>query len=76
MGLISFLKDKFSKKKDNEKADAEVYSKGMEKSRQNFSNKLNSLSKKYRKVNQEYFEELEEILIESDVSNLLLFAFF
>ena len=73
MGLISFLKEKFSKKKDNEKADAEVYSKGMEKSRQNFSNKLSSLSKKYKKVNQEYFEELEEILIESDVGvNLAL----
>ena len=64
MGLISFLKDKFSKKKVEE---VESYSQGMAKSRQNFSNKLNSLSKKYKKVNQEYFEELEEILIESDV---------
>ena len=73
MGLISFLKDKFSKKKDNEKKEAEAYSKGMEKSRANFSNKLTSLSKKYKKVNQEYFEELEEILIESDVGvNLTL----
>ena len=67
MGLISFLKEKFSKKKEQKNNDAEVYSQGMEKSRQNFSNKLNTLSKKYRKVNQEYFEELEEILIESDV---------
>ena len=69
MGLISFLKDKFSKKKENteEAKTAESYSKGMAKSRQNFSNKLSSLSKKYKKVNQEYFEELEEILIESDV---------
>ena len=71
MGLISFLKDKFSKKKDNvseeEIKTAETYQKGMSKSRQNFSNKLSSLSKKYKKVNQEYFEELEEILIESDV---------
>lgn len=73
MGLISFLKEKFSKKKDNEKVEAEAYSKGMEKSRANFSNKLVSLSKKYKKVNQEYFEELEEILIESDVGvNLTL----
>ena len=70
MGLISFLKNKFSKKKD---VDVETYSDGMSKSRQNFSNRLNSLSKKYRKVNQEYFEELEEILIESDVGvNLAL----
>ena len=67
MGLISFLKEKFAKKKVEEKVDAETYSKGMEKSRQNFTNKLSSLSKKYKKVNQEYFEQLEEILIESDV---------
>lgn len=64
MGLISFLKDKFSKKKTE---DIETYSEGMTKSRQNFSSKLNSLSKKYKKVNESYFEELEEILIESDV---------
>ena len=54
MGLISFLKEKFSKKKDN---DVESYSEGMSKSRQNFSNRLNALSKKYKKVNQDYFEE-------------------
>ena len=64
MGLISFLKNKFSKKKDG---NVDSYSEGMSKSRQNFSNRLNDLSKKYYKVNQEYFEELEEILIESDV---------
>ena len=40
MGLISFLKDKF-KKKDKV---TETYSKGMEKSRKNFSSKLKNLS--------------------------------
>lgn len=70
MGLLSFLKEKFSGKK---KEEADLYSQGMSKSRQNFSNRLNSLSKKYHKVNQEYFEELEEILIESDIGvNLAL----
>ena len=64
MGLISFLKEKFSKKKN---ANVDSYSEGMSKTRQNFSNRLNSLSKKYKKVNQEYFEDLEEILIESDI---------
>ena len=64
MGLISFLKEKFSKKKTE---NVDSYSEGMAKSRQNFSNRLNSLSKKYKKVNQEYFEDLEEILIESDI---------
>ena len=69
MGLISFLKNKF--KKNNEEVDK--YASGMEKSRKNFSSKLNNLSKRYKSVNQEYFEELEEILIESDVGiNLTL----
>ena len=69
MGLISFLKNKF-KKKDNS---VDAYSQGMEKSRKNFSNKLVNLSKRYKEVNQDYFEELEQILIESDVGvNLTL----
>ena len=63
MGLISFLKDKF-KKKDKV---TETYSKGMEKSRKNFSSKLKNLSSRYKTVNQDYFDELEQILIESDV---------
>lgn len=70
MGLISFLKEKF-KKKDTSN---EKYDKALEKSRKSFSNKLGDLSKKYRKVNQEYFEELEEILIEADVGISLTLA--
>ncbi len=72
MGLFSFLKSKF-KKSDEAKVDAkeeasrDTYSKGMEKSRKNFASRLDELSKRYAKVNAEYFEELEEILIESDV---------
>ena len=69
MGLISFLKNKF-KKKDQA---VDAYSQGMEKSRKNFSNKLTNLSQRYKTVNQDYFEELEQILIESDVGiNLTL----
>ncbi len=69
MGLISFLKEKFSKK-DKE---SEKYSKGLEKSRKNFSSKLTNLSNRYKTVNQDYFDELEEILVESDVGiNLTL----
>lgn len=56
-----------------EKKEAKTYIKGMEKSRENFANKIEKLSKKYKKVNQEYFEQLEEILIEADVGvNLTL----
>ena len=63
MGLVSFLKNKFTKKEES----LDKYEKGLEKSRENFSNKLSELSKRYKSVNAEYFEELEEILIESDV---------
>lgn len=63
MGLVSFLKNKFSKKEEA----VDKYEKGLEKSRENFSNKLSELSKRYKSVNADYFEELEEILIESDV---------
>jgi len=66
MGLISFLKNKFSGK-TNKEENVEKYNSGMEKSRANFSNKLANLSKNYKTVNEEYFEELEQILIESDV---------
>ena len=69
MGLIAFLKEKFRKKDKT----TEKYSQGLEKSRKNFSNKLHNLSKRYQTVNQDYFEELEEILIESDMGvNLVL----
>lgn len=63
MGLISFLRDKFKKKDET----TEKYSKGMERSRKNFSSKLKNLSIRYKTVNQDYFDELEQILIESDV---------
>ena len=70
MGLFKFLREKFSKKHEKE---TETYVSGMEKSRSNFANKLEELSKRYKEVNQEYFERLEEILIEADVGvNLTL----
>lgn len=69
MGLISFLKSKFQKKD----VTTEKYNQGLEKSRKNFSNKLQDLSNRYKTVNQDYFDELEQILIESDVGiNLTL----
>ena len=64
MGLFSFLKSKFSKKKDES---TETYVQGMSKSRAAFASRLDDLSKRYASVNQQYFEELEQILIESDV---------
>lgn len=65
MGLFAFLKEKFSKKDKNEKT--EKYEKGLAKSRQAFASRLDDLSKRYSSVNEDYFEELEQILIEADV---------
>ncbi len=65
MGLFSFLKEKFSKKGKDEKS--EKYDKGLAKSRAAFASKLDSLAKRYKAVNADYFEELEQILIEADV---------
>lgn len=53
----------FSKKEDNLKK----YDDGLAKSRKGFAEKLKFLSKKYKKVNQDYFDDLEEVLIEADV---------
>lgn len=64
MGLFKFLKEKFSKTKNEE---TESFNKGLEKSRENFANKMDKIAKKSKKVNKEYFDELEEILIEADV---------
>lgn len=64
MGFFSFLKNKFGGKKDQT---SDKYDKGLAKSRAAFASKLDALSKRYKKVNSEYFEELEQILIEADV---------
>lgn len=70
MGLFCFIKEKILKKNTKTK---DKYVAGLDKSRKNFSSKLNLLSKRYQKVTDEYFEELEEILIEADVGvNLAL----
>ena len=63
MGLFSFLKSKFGKKDKT----VDKYSSGLEKSRKNFASKLDALSKRYAEVDEDYFEELEQILIEADV---------
>lgn len=63
MGFFKFLKEKFAK--SGTKSDK--YQSGMAKSRKNFASKLSKLSSRYKKVNEEYFEELEQILIEADV---------
>lgn len=50
-----------------EKESVKVYEKGLTKTRENFVSKLISLTKRYNKVTEDYFDELEEILIMADI---------
>ena len=59
-------KDKKGEKKES-KRDVKTYEKGLTKSRQGFVSRLSSLTNKYSKVTDEYFDELEEILIMADI---------
>ena len=66
MGIFGFFKN-LKNKTVEEKEEINLYDKGLEKTSNHLSSKLAILNTKYKKVNEEYFEELEEILIMSDV---------
>ncbi len=55
------------KEKEEEKKNVKIYEKGLTKSRQGFVSKLADLTNRYSKITEEYFEELEEILIMADI---------
>lgn len=65
MGLFDKFKNILTKKE--EQKEVEVYDKGLEKTRKEFTSKLNLLTMKYNRISEEYFEELEEILIMADI---------
>lgn len=69
MGLFNKFKDIFKTKEKEEKTSEEIkkYDTGLEKTRNEFVSKLNLLGIKYTKVNEEYFEELENLLIMADI---------
>lgn len=63
MGLFDKLKTVFKK----EDKSVNTYEKGLSKTRKSFVNKLSDLSKEYDEINDNYFEELEELLINADI---------
>lgn len=68
MGLFDKLKNLVTKKEETETEEFyESYEKGLEKTRKEFVSKLSTLGIKYTKVNESYFEELEDILIMADI---------
>lgn len=64
MGFFGQIKEKIVGKstKQNEK-----YVAGLDKSNTTFSDRINELAARFREINDEYFEELENILIMADV---------
>lgn len=76
MGLFDKLKSLVAKKENKEQPkELEVYDKGLEKTRKEFVSKLNLLGVKYNKVSEQYFEELENILIMADIGVNTVFKF-
>ena len=69
MGLFNKLKNIISKKEQEEVVDENVlkYDEGLAKTRKEFVSKLSMLGIKYTKINDEYFDELENILIMADI---------
>ncbi len=76
MGIFDKLKKIVSKKESKEEKErVETYEKGLEKTRQEFVSNLSRLGIKYTKVNEEYFEELENLLIMADIGVNTVFKF-
>lgn len=68
MGLFDRLKKSF--KKDvttQEKKEVELYDKGLTKTRDNFVSKLVNLTDKHHKITEDFFMDLEEILVMADL---------
>ncbi|EGL82585.1 signal recognition particle-docking protein FtsY [Caldalkalibacillus thermarum TA2.A1] len=64
MSLFKKLKEKISHQTESVTA---KFKEGLSKTRDSFAEKINDLLSRYRKVDEEFFEELEEILIQADV---------
>jgi fused signal recognition particle receptor len=64
MSFFKKLKEKITTKTDTV---TEKFKDGLTKTRDSFSSKVNDLVARYRKVDEDFFEELEEILIGADV---------
>lgn len=79
MGLFKNIKDLFKKESKEEKEFVqtkeiekeekvvELYEKGLTKTRESFVDKLINLNNKTKKITDEYFDELEDILIMADI---------
>lgn len=60
-------KQEQEQKKEIIKEDVKIYEKGLTKTRKSFVSSLIDLTNRHRKITEEYFDELEEILIMADI---------
>lgn len=79
MSFFQKLKEKFVGTKNDDQTSeqqehraeqisiGEKFKQGLSKTRDSFTNRVNELVARYRKVDEDFFEELEEILIQADV---------
>lgn len=77
MGFFDKLKSILVKKDEQQsvKEELDVYDKGLEKTRKEFVSQLSVLGHKYTKVSEDYFEELEHILIMADIGVNTVYKF-
>ncbi|MDG5470260.1 signal recognition particle-docking protein FtsY [Jeotgalibacillus sp. ET6] len=64
MSFFKKIKDKLTQSQDNM---SDKFREGLTKTRDNFTTKMNDLVARYRTVDEDFFEELEEILFQADV---------
>lgn len=67
MGIFDRIKNSFKKEKTSDQKEVKLYDKGLTKTRDNFVSKLVNITNKYNKITEEFFMELEEILIMADL---------
>lgn len=63
MGIFNKIKNAFVKDKE----EVVKYDEGLVKTRKEFTTEISNLSKKYKNIDDDYFEELENILIMADI---------
>jgi fused signal recognition particle receptor len=66
MSFFKKMKEKLTGTQETETV-SEKFKDGLAKTRNQFTSKVNDLVAKYRKVDEDFFEELEEILLQADV---------
>ena len=63
MGFFDKIKKAFTGEEVEKTEVTEKYEKGLEKTRKSFSERMNELFANFRTVDEDFFDELEEILI-------------